>query len=515
MSAWRLRPIMLVLFLFLFSVMPHSAFSGRLAMVPPAPVAPNTCNSIEYPFGVKGKAQQPGFEVTCGRNNEAMLQIDKHSYKIDYVSVEEGFVVIFAGPIHQVCYDRNGKQMKATGIGNISLEQTPFSFSSRNNLVVTGCNYMLVGKFSNSSAGHNTSHAGKPTICYTYCDESSDTVDCLHSVACCKASMPMNTAREFTFKFEKIEEQDMGEEDGTCSAAFFLAQGEDDVFMATKGGVGRPLPLKDMLLPAGDHRMILDWTVGRGTCSQASTHNLSRRYCNNMSRCIDAPTGAGHLCKCHAGYDGNPYTADGCVDIDECRTSSSNNCTFQNYCLNTDGGFTCSCPHNWTGDGYKKGTECKEALSSSGSPMQQPQGLNVCTQPEKNPCVYLATCSSDGEGAACDCPQGMRGDGRKKGKGCQKHFPLDTALGVGLALVVTISSAALCCYWGMKRRKTRRKKAELFRRNGGLLLQQRFTAITSQGSLSVEFFFSANKCHIVDWSKERYQLLESLTEALK
>lgn len=56
-------------------------------------------------------------------------------------------------------------------------------------------------------------------------------------------------------------------------------------------------------------------------------------------------------------------------------------------------------------------------------------GLNVCTQPEKNPCVYLETCSSDGEGAACDCPQGMRGDGRKKGKGCQKHFPLDTALG--------------------------------------------------------------------------------------
>lgn len=146
-----------------------------------------------------------------------------------------------------------------------------------------------------------------------------------------------------------------------------------------------------------------------------------------------------------------------------------------------------------TGDGYKKGTGCNEALIPSGSPMQQPQGLNVCTQPEKNPCVYLETCSSDGEGAACDCPQGMRGDGRKKGKGCQKHFPLDTALGVGLALVVTISSAALCYYWGMKRRKARRKRSELFRKNGGLLLQQRFSAITSQSKDSSAKIFSAEE----------------------
>ncbi|KAF7010874.1 hypothetical protein CFC21_025239 [Triticum aestivum] len=482
MSAWRLRPFML--FLFLLSVLPHGTLS-QIALPPPSPpsrVAPNiTCDSIQYPFGVKGKALQPGFEVTCGRNKEAMLQIDKHSYKIDYVSVEEGSVVVSAGPIHQVCYDNKGKQMKATGIGNISLEQTPFTFSKSNKLVATGCNYRLVAKFSNSSAGE--------TICYVYCDESSSTVDCIRGVACCEVPMPMNTTREFTFKFDKIEEQDMGREDGTCSAAFFLDQGEQ-VFMGGRGGVQRPLPLKDMLLPAGDHRMSLDWTIGHSTCHQASTHNLARRYCNNMSGCIDAPSGAGHLCKCRAGYDGNPYAPDGCVDIDECRTPDSNNCTFQDFCHNTDGGFTCSCPNGWIGDGYMTGTNCTEALSPSGSPMQQPQGLNDCDHPEKNPCTYPAYCSDEQGVVVCDCPFGMSGNGRKMGSGC---FPIYIALGVGLALVVIISSTALCCYWGMKRRNVRRKRAELFRKNGGLLLQQRFTAITSHGKDSSAKIFSAEE----------------------
>uniref|UniRef100_A0A453CVN9 Protein kinase domain-containing protein n=1 Tax=Aegilops tauschii subsp. strangulata TaxID=200361 RepID=A0A453CVN9_AEGTS len=65
--------------------------------------------------------------------------------------------------------------------------------------------------------------------------------------------------------------------------------------------------------------------------------------------------------------------------------------------------------------------------------------------------------------------------------------------GVGLALVVTISSTALCYYWGMKRRKVRRKRSELFRKNGGLLLQQRFSAITSQSRDSSAKIFSAEE----------------------
>ncbi|VAH51531.1 unnamed protein product [Triticum turgidum subsp. durum] len=472
--ARRLRP--LVLMLVLFSVMPRGALSRGLALPPlPAPVVRNiTCNTIPYPFGARGRSL-PGFEVICGRNMEAMLEINESSYKIDYVSVEDALVVILAGPISQVCYDRNGKQTQATGIGNISLDGTPFTFSKRNKLVAIGCDYRLSANFSNSMPGHSQ---WQPISCNSFCDGRS----CLSDAACCEGTMPMDAAQEFTLTFNKLPGQFTGDENGTCGAAFFYDQ-DEQVF---KGGQD---PLKDPLLPVGDHGMILDWAIGQGTCDQALTYNLMS-LCNSLSDCIDAPRGVGYLCQCNAGYDGNPYTAEGCVDINECRNLDSNPCNITEFCNNTKGGFTCSCPPYLIGDGYKKGTGCTEALHPSGSPMQQSQGLNVCAHPERNPCMYLEYCK-DGQ---CSCPQGMIGDGHERGSGCQKkRFPVDTALGVGLALVVTISSTALCYYWGVKRRKVRRKRSELFRKNGGLLLQQRFSAFTSQSKDSSAKIFSAEE----------------------
>lgn len=114
-SAWRLR--LLVFIVVLFSLMPRGALSRGLALPPQPPPVVVKCDDIPYPFGVRGRSLLD-FEVTCGPNHEAMLKIGEHSYKIDYVSVEGGFVVILARPISQVCYDSNGKQMQTTGIGN-------------------------------------------------------------------------------------------------------------------------------------------------------------------------------------------------------------------------------------------------------------------------------------------------------------------------------------------------------------------------------------------------------------
>ncbi|CAO2036349.1 unnamed protein product [Urochloa humidicola] len=86
----------------------------------------------------------------------------------------------------------------------------------------------------------------------------------------------------------------------------------------------------------------------------------------------------------------------------------------------------------------------------------------------------------------------MSGDGRRKGSGCQKHFPLDRVLGVGLALMVTVTTAASCYCWAIKKRELGRR-AELFRKNGGLLLQQRFSTITSQDEGQSAKIFSAEE----------------------
>ena len=47
--------------------------------------------------------------------------------------------------------------------------------------------------------------------------------------------------------------------------------------------------------------------------------------------------------------------------------------------------------------------------------------------------------------------------------------------GVGLALMVTVTTAVSFYCWAIKKRELGRNRAELFRKNGGLLLQQRFS----------------------------------------
>jgi hypothetical protein len=240
-----------------------------------------------------------------------MLRISDYSYKLQDVSIDGGFVIIFAGPIRQVCYDRSGKWTQTTGTGDMSLGGTPFSFSKRNRLVVTGCNYRLLAEFGNSPNSAN--NPWRPTACSSWCNGSTNAVDddsCLEQTACCEALMPpTNGAQEFTLAFNNISGHITANEDSTCNTAFFLDQ-DDQVFM---GGIdGKQRPLKDVLSPAADRRMILDWAVGHGTCDQALTYSLGP-VCNDMSDCIGAPSGAGFICKCNPGYGGNAYAPGGCL----------------------------------------------------------------------------------------------------------------------------------------------------------------------------------------------------------
>jgi hypothetical protein len=43
--------------------------------------------------------------------------------------------------------------------------------------------------------------------------------------------------------------------------------------------------------------------------------------------------------------------------------------------------------------------------------------------------MYPEYCKDEQGVTSCACPEGRNGDGRKKGSGCKRHFPLDTALG--------------------------------------------------------------------------------------
>ncbi|EAZ31854.1 hypothetical protein OsJ_16018 [Oryza sativa Japonica Group] len=330
-AAWPLTP--LVLALAVFSAMPHVTLSrGRENQWPPlegnsqlTTTKNLSCDEVPYPFGLKGKSA-PGFRVTCRKNDSAaMLRIGHQKFRIDQVSSQEGFVVIFAGPIYRLCYDRNGRPVVgSTGIGPTNLTDTPFFFSKRNTLVATGCYSNFTATFTSSLHHHGWSTNGS---CTTNGRVNSDGL--CPGTACCDAyGMPLDDAQEVTFEFNKTSASVAG----TCSAAFILYQKEqifkvsgnskpmhlhqeEHIFRAG-GGDSKPVHLEDVLVPLGERRMVLDWVIGRATCEQARNNSFKTQYrCNNESSCMDRFMGEGYVCRCKAGYDqhnGNPYEAGGC-----------------------------------------------------------------------------------------------------------------------------------------------------------------------------------------------------------
>lgn len=57
------------------------------------------------------------------------------------------------------------------------------------------------------------------------------------------------------------------------------------------------------------------------------------------------------VCSCPDGFAGNGTIIGPCVDIDECASTSTNNCDAPNHCQNSIGRFNCYCPSNLLGSG--------------------------------------------------------------------------------------------------------------------------------------------------------------------
>ncbi|GAB2229134.1 hypothetical protein Droror1_Dr00023269 [Drosera rotundifolia] len=102
--------------------------------------------------------------------------------------------------------------------------------------------------------------------------------------------------------------------------------------------------------------IVIEWTAADGDCN-ASWGSLSFA-CQGNTSFVNFDPGQGYRCFCLPGYEGNPYLAPGCTDIDESTSVYTYDCASTSICINPPGGYNCSCPEGQFGDGLSHGIGC-------------------------------------------------------------------------------------------------------------------------------------------------------------
>ncbi|XP_037410651.1 wall-associated receptor kinase-like 8 [Triticum dicoccoides] len=110
-----------------------------------------------------------------------------------------------------------------------------------------------------------------------------------------------------------------------------------------------------ILFPSGPFSSV-QWVVANLNCVEAQQNRCGYACVHINTVCVNVSAEglgvvAGYRCKCSAGFGGNPYMEDGCMDINEC-VSQRSGC--KERCINIVGSFYCTeCPRNTEYDPLK------------------------------------------------------------------------------------------------------------------------------------------------------------------
>ncbi|OMO83359.1 hypothetical protein COLO4_22575 [Corchorus olitorius] len=360
------------------------------------PGCPGHCGDVEipYPFGIGNNCYlNSSFAVTC---NDSYIPakptygiVDVQSISINHGKMNISYASEF---IAHDCYDESGTQV---------LHNTPwislgtFTFSTDNKFMAIGCDTFAI---ITGNLGNDRYMAGCMTVCYS----PKIVNDSCNGVGCCQIPIPEGlTHFEVTLSsyYNHTNVTDLN----NCSYAFVVQNQFDFSSKYLQG-------LEDVdMVP-----MVFDWAVGEENCEIAQ-RNKSSFLCKANSTCDASYEGPGYRCNCLDGYQGNPYL-EGCLDINECKNSTLNDCEKPEYCINQLGSYNCSCPKGYYGDGTKDGKGC------------------IRNQPNQIPMLHIA-------------------------------------LGVSISSVAVIAGSAWL-YLLRKKRKLIKLKEKFFKQNGGLMLQQ-------------------------------------------
>ncbi|KAF2945929.1 wall-associated receptor kinase 5 [Oryza sativa Japonica Group] len=327
--------------------------SQAAAAMQPSETCLRRCGDVEipYPFGVgSGCHLETGdwtFVLSCNRSADGRLRVYNYEIEVVDVSVRRGQLRIYSA-INPWCY--NGSTSAMNGQSNWWYDMSITNFrinDALNRFTVVGCNSLAYILSPNGTAGADRYMTGCMAMCPGAGRLEKENGSCA-GVGCCQTAIPAGL-NGYQVSFEEKFNTSAIAGFSRCSYAvlveasafdFRASYVTTDEFMASNGG---QLPL------------VLDWAIGNKTCEEAKRNASAYACVSANSECVDSRygRGRGYLCNCSAGYDGNPYLLDGCQDINECDESRFRYpCSVPGTCVNTPGGFTCTCPDKTIGNAY-------------------------------------------------------------------------------------------------------------------------------------------------------------------
>jgi len=311
---------------------------------------------IPYPFGIGPGCYHdtgPGditFGFTCNLTRAGTYQtFSGEAVEVIGVSLRRGQARI-RNDIVPWCYDPASRSMDDETQPWVDLSDSQFRLSvEANRLVVVGCNSFAYVRSVNTGKEYMTG-------CMATCPSAGQLENgSCSGMGCCEAAIPrgINTYQTlFEHKFNTSNITGFSR----CSYAV-LMEATAFSFQTTYVTTGDFVESTGGKVP-----LVLDWVVGKETCAEAARNATGYMCASGNSECVDSSNGPGYLCNCSRGYDGNPYVPDGCQDVNECDDARFKYpCSVPGTCVNTAGGFLCSCPDKTTGNAYNGTCEAKKS----------------------------------------------------------------------------------------------------------------------------------------------------------